>query len=194
MMNKKILRPLIFVITALLHLALLLFTTVNIENSNRNESQNAGVMKLTDIIEQHISMPEEEISDSIERIPEEFIQADIPMIQSEHLPYSLRASDNYLPMHMLSSPPKFNENAIALSLNYPQPALRSGIEGRVFLELLVDHNGNVQGISILREEPEGWGFGESALGAFAGLRGEPALLNGKPVSSRFRYPVSFRIK
>jgi protein TonB len=80
------------------------------------------------------------------------------------------------------------------SLVFPPIALRSGIEGRVILELFVDKNGTIQRIMILREEPQDRGFGEAALKAFSGKQGTPAMANGEPVSARYRYPVSFRIR
>ncbi|MCL2193005.1 MAG: energy transducer TonB [Treponema sp.] len=73
-------------------------------------------------------------------------------------------------------------------------ALRAGIEGRVMLELFVDRNGVVQHVRVRREEPEGWAFGEAAQRVFAGRRGSPAVVDGGLVASRFRYPISFRIR
>jgi protein TonB len=97
-------------------------------------------------------------------------------------------------MHRLSRTPLFDENAIIADLVYPPIAQRSGIEGRVILELFVDRNGMVQRIDILREDPEGRGFGEAAVRAFTGRKGQPAIANGQPVSARYRYPVTFKIK
>jgi protein TonB len=77
---------------------------------------------------------------------------------------------------------------------YPPIALRSGIEGRVILELFIDRTGQVQRITILQETPPGRGFGEAAVRAFEGQRCSPAEANGLPVSVRYRYPVSFRIR
>jgi len=102
--------------------------------------------------------------------------------------------DDFLPMHRVAQPPRFDEGAIAAALVFPPIALRSGIEGRVILELFVDRNGVVQLARVLREDPEGRGFGEAAQRAFLGRQGSPAIADGAPVSSRFRYPVSFRIR
>jgi TonB family protein len=102
--------------------------------------------------------------------------------------------DDYLPQHKVSDPPKFNERDIYSDLVYPPIPLRSGIEGRVILELFIDRHGIIQQILILQEAPPGRGFGEAAVKAFTGKRGTPAYADGEPVSSRYRYPVSFRIK
>jgi len=62
--------------------------------------------------------------------------------------------------------------------------------GNVFL---VDSEGQVRQVLIVQEEPLNMGFGEAAVRAFLGLKGEPGRLNGEAVSARFRYPVSFRL-
>jgi len=46
----------------------------------------------------------------------------------------------------------------------------------------------------LQENPQDRGFGEAAVKAFTGKRGIPAYANEEPVSARYRYPVSFKIK
>jgi protein TonB len=97
-------------------------------------------------------------------------------------------------MHRVSIPPKFDERLITQALIYPPIALRSGIEGRVILELFIDRTGRVQRITVLQENPSGRGFGEAAVRAFEGQRCSPAEANGEPVSVRYRYPVAFRIR
>ena len=102
--------------------------------------------------------------------------------------------EHFLPMHMVSQPPRFDERSIAAALVFPPIALRSGIEGRVILDLFVDRNGVVQRVVILQETPPDRGFGEAAVRAFYGRAGEPAMANGQAVATRFRYPVVFRIR
>jgi protein TonB len=51
----------------------------------------------------------------------------------------------------------------------------------------------IQQIRILMEDPKDRGFGEAAVKAFTGKRGVPAHAEGIPVSTRYRYPVSFKI-
>jgi protein TonB len=198
-MNEKFLRITVLTITVLLHIAVLLFFVVRVESSVVTENQNARIMKLTDFNELPPPVVEEELPPVIEEITEIYIETDVPQVHDvvtapAVLTASVSTSDNYLSMHQISNPPQFDEKAIAASLVYPQMALRSGIEGRVFIELFVDKSGVVQRVAILREDPEDWGFGEAAVKAFAGRKGTPALLNGGPVSARFRYPVTFRSK
>ena len=204
MQNEKILRPLIFIFAAVLHILILLFVAFNMEKLVQEEAENARIMKLTDVDEAPPPPPppEEEIP-QVEAIAETMIETDIPPVQHVvaagtltvvHTPVPHNFEDDYLPMHRVSNPPQFDAKSIASDLVYPPIALRTGIEGRVILELFVDLTGTVQRIRILLEEPEGRGFGEAAEKAFLGRQGKPALANGEPVSARYRYPVAFRIK
>jgi protein TonB len=206
MMNEKILRPAIFIIAAVLHLLVIFFLVFDMQKLVQEEPENARVMKLTDLDElpppPPPPEPEREIP-QVEAIAETMIETDIPPVQEIVAAGTLLTvapvivnpeEDYYFPMHLVSKAPVFDERAIMADLIYPPIALRSGIEGRVILELFVDRTGAVQRITILREEPEGRGFGEAAVRVFTGRKGTPAMANDEPVSSRPRYPVYFRIK
>jgi protein TonB len=191
-MNEKLLRLIIFIITGALHLIVIFFLVFDTGTLIQGTSENAKIMKLTDIAE--LPPPEPEIP-QVEEIAEVMIETDIPPIQNVVAAGTLNLSfENYLQMHQVSVPPVFDEYAFTAALVYPPIALRSGIEGRVFLELFVDRTGMVQKVTILRENPEGRGFGEAAVRAFAGRKGTPAYANGEAVSCRYRYPVVFTIK
>jgi len=200
-MNKKRLRFTAFIAAFALHLVVLFFFVIDNERLRQDEIENARVMKLTDMAE-FIPPPPPPPPESdpdipqVEEIAEIIIESDIPPVQTVVAAGTLRVQieDDYLPMHLLSTSPQFDERAITSALVFPPIALRSGIEGRVILELFVDRTGTVQRITILREEPEDRGFGEAAARAFTGRKGIPATSNGEPVSARFRYPVVFRIK
>jgi protein TonB len=76
---------------------------------------------------------------------------------------------------------------------YPPLALRSGIEGTVYLELFINKEGYVLKAVVVQEIPEGKGFGEAAVAAFIGKKCKPAESDGKPVAVHIRYPVRFTI-
>ena len=175
------------------------------ESNVRTPEPVAGVMRLVDVQEElppppppPPERPPEIPQTTSEAIAETMIETDIPPVQSvvaagtilHHAP----VVEEYFRMHEVSEPPRFDENQIAADLVYPPIALRTGIEGRVILELFVDRNGVVQRVDILREEPPERGFGAAAIRAFMGRKGSPAMANGVPVSSRYRWPVSFRIR
>jgi protein TonB len=189
---KKNFRPIIFIFTAVLHLLVIFLLVFDTEKKYQEGAENARIMKLTDIAEAP-PPPDPEIP-QVEEIAETMIETDIPPVQNVVAAGTLITQDNYLPMYQLSSPPQFESSAIANDLVYPPIALRSGIEGRVILELFVDRTGTVQRIVILQETPADRGFGEAAVRAFTGRKGKPAIANGEAVSARYRYPVTFRIK
>jgi len=196
-MNEKILRLTVFIVAAALHLFVIFLFAFEMQRSAQVEDENARIMKLTDIDELPPPPPPKPDIPQVEAIAEEMIETDTPPVQEVVAAGTIISEPQqevYLPMHQVSSQPRFDLAAIESSLIYPPIALRSGIEGRVFLELFVDRTGAVQRVIILREDPEGRGFGEAAVRAFTGKRGTPATANGEPVSCRYRYPVSFRLK
>ena len=201
MQSEKIVRLLVIIAVTSIHIILLLFFAVNLKAGSQAELENARVMKVTDIEEEiPPPPPEEEQLPMVESIAETMIETETEPMQMIVAPGTLTAPsivpswDDYLPMHKISEAPKFDEREITSSLVFPPIALRSGIEGRVILELFVDKNGMVQRIRVLQENPKDRGFGEAAVRAFTGKHCVPAMANGEPVSARFRYPVSFTIK
>jgi len=202
MLNEKRLRLLVFITVALIHIVLIFFLTFNLKIDSQAPGENARMMKLVDLSEiepEPPPPPPEEIQlPMVESIAETMIETDEIPDQVVVAPGTIITAaptwDDYLPQHKVSTPPKFDEKEIIAKLVYPDIAKKTGIEGRVILELFVDPSGQIQHIKILKEEPEGRKFGENAVKAFTGIRGVPAYANGEPVSARYRYPVSFKIK
>lgn len=177
---------------------LLLFLAFNVKTAVTEAEESARVMKLTDLAEAPPPPPPEETLPQVEEIAETMIETDTPPAQTVVAAGTLQVQanpwDDYLPAHQVSQPPQFDTGAITAELTYPPIAQRSGIEGRVILELFIDKNGLVQRITVLSENPQGRGFGEAAVKAFTGRRGKPATANGEAVSCRYRWPVSFTLK
>jgi protein TonB len=194
MIGERRLRLILFLAVAAVHGLLLFFLAFNVSASLGEVSGEARIMKLTDL-EELPPPPEAEPETIVEEIAETMIETDTPPDQKVVAAGTLiHSGEDYLPMHRVSVPPSFDERLITQALIYPPIALRSGIEGRVILELFIDRTGRVQRITVLQENPPGRGFAEAAVKAFEGQRCRPAEANGDPVSVRYRYPVSFRIK
>jgi len=209
MLNENRIRLLMFLIVAVIHIFLIFFLTFNMKIDSQVQPENARMMKLTDFSELKPEPPppppppKEVVIPQVESIAETMIETDEAPDQIIVEPGAITAPvsapaasawDDYLPMHRVTDLPKFNEKEIYADLIYPPIALRSGIEGRVTLEVFVDRNGQVQRILIMQENPKDRGFGEAAVKAFTGKKGIPAYADGKPVSMRYRYPVNFKIK
>jgi protein TonB len=211
---RNTLRLVIFVLVALAHGALILLLAFQVRRVPPSGDEPLRVMKLADLRDAPLPPPpppppssrEETVPENaVESIAENFIETEeVPEEETVVSPGTIpapfpaltapSADVVYLRPHQVSDPPKFDEADIRRALRYPPIALRSGIEGTVYLELFIDREGAIRRITVLKEDPPGRGFAESALRAFEGLRCSPAQANGENVSVRYRYPVTFRLR
>jgi periplasmic protein TonB len=198
-------RFLTFASVAILHILLIMLVAFNIETVIAVPEPVAGVMKLVDVEERIPPPPErpvEPITNTIETVAETMIETDEPpplqVVYTEPIPAPPlpveEVEEIYLQQHMVTALAVLPESEIVRAAVYPPIALRSGIEGTVYLELLIDRNGNIRDIIILRENPPNRGFGEAAVNALKGLKAKPAEANGTTVASRLRYNYTFKIK
>ena len=74
---------------------------------------------------------------------------------------------------------------------YPQMAISARVEGRVVLEALIDEQGRVGGVRILRSVPL---LDAAAADAVRTWRYTPTLLNGVPVSVLMTVTVTFSLQ
>jgi len=74
---------------------------------------------------------------------------------------------------------------------YPEFARRAGMEGSVFIQVLIDENGKVKKAKLAKASDEI--FVESALAAAQKWSFTPALMNGKPVRVWMSIPFRFRL-
>jgi TonB family protein len=81
--------------------------------------------------------------------------------------------------------------AIYERVRYPEIARRAGIEGRVVVQFLVDKEGNVVDPFILRGI--GGGTDEAAIEAIRGVKFNPGVQRGRPVSVVMQMPIVFRL-
>ncbi|MFP4521069.1 MAG: energy transducer TonB [Fibrobacterota bacterium] len=75
---------------------------------------------------------------------------------------------------------------------FPSAAEEKQIEGLVELSFVIDEQGETGGINILREEPEGYGFGSAAVSAVSSWKYSPASREGIPVSIQVKRVIEFR--
>lgn len=74
---------------------------------------------------------------------------------------------------------------------YTEEARRAGIQGVVILEAVVDAEGNVQNVKVLKGLP--MGLDKSAVDAVMSWRYDPARQNGRPVPVYFTFTISFSL-
>ncbi|MCI0446117.1 TonB family protein, partial [bacterium] len=81
-----------------------------------------------------------------------------------------------------------------IEADYPPVARQKKVEGTVILGLLVDENGQVSDVQILRPAGGSSGLNESAVSAVRKWTFRPAVKAGKRVKVRVTYPVVFKLK
>jgi protein TonB len=77
---------------------------------------------------------------------------------------------------------------------YPDLARRAGIEGKVWLRVLIDKDGKVREVRVEKSTNPNAGFEESAVAAAWLTVWKPAIANGLPISVPITYAVEFKLK
>jgi len=74
---------------------------------------------------------------------------------------------------------------------YPPAAQAQGVRGIVILQVLIDEQGKVAGVDVVRSIP---GLDEAAVAAVRQWEYEPVKIGGKPSSVRLTVPITFLMK
>ncbi|MBN3035660.1 MAG: TonB family protein [Bacteroidales bacterium] len=78
------------------------------------------------------------------------------------------------------------------NIRYPQYARHWGIQGRVFVSFIVEKDGTIAGVKVLRGI--GGGCDEEAMRVISNMtRWEPGTQKGEPVRVQFNMPILFKI-
>lgn len=77
-------------------------------------------------------------------------------------------------------------------IRYPEIAKKAGVEGRVFLQFVVDEQGNVVDPVVTRGI--GAGCDEEALRAIISAKFKPGMQRGQAVKVKMSLPVTFKLK
>lgn len=89
---------------------------------------------------------------------------------------------------------RFPECIKSVLPRYPDSARKDGIEGVVWLQVLVDGNGKVIEVNVFRRSGVNVGFEEAAVDAAWQWEYRPALCNNKPVVVWIIYTLRFKLK
>ena len=76
-------------------------------------------------------------------------------------------------------------------LKYPQKAIRNGVDGKVYIEFIVNRNGKTSQMKILKGI--GSGCDEEAMRVLSIINWEPGKQRGRPVNVRMVMPVIFKV-
>jgi TonB family protein len=77
---------------------------------------------------------------------------------------------------------------------YPDLAQRANIEGVVWVKALVDKEGKVRDVIIVKPSGANAGFEEAAIDAAKQTVWKPAISNGQPIAVWVTYKVEFKLK
>ena len=81
---------------------------------------------------------------------------------------------------------------IAKNLTYPQEARDKGIDGRVFVAMVIEKDGSVSNVKVLRGI--GGGCDEEAVRVISALpKWKPGKMNGEPVRVSYQIPINFKL-
>ncbi len=82
---------------------------------------------------------------------------------------------------------------LAKNIKYPQMARESGIQGRVFISFVVEPDGSVSNINVMRSL--GGGCDEEAVRVVKSMpKWKPGKQRGKPVRVSYILPVNFKLQ
>jgi protein TonB len=108
------------------------------------------------------------------------------------------AYDPNEPLTMVEEMPQFPGGAEALypyigkNLKYPEQAVEEGIEGIVYLSFVVETDGKITGVTVLRGI--GGGCNEEALRVVRSMPNwTPGKQGGKPVRVKYNLPIRFKL-
>jgi protein TonB len=83
--------------------------------------------------------------------------------------------------------------AIQSKLVYPEIARKAGVEGRVYVNVIIDEKGNVVGAKVIKSLGNN-GCDEAAIAAIKAVKWRPAKQRDKPVKVQVGIPVVFKLK
>ena len=81
-----------------------------------------------------------------------------------------------------------------VAAHYPEAAKEAGVQAQVTLELEVSDTGTLDAVTLLDEQPPGWGFGVEASRAAWQFAFEPAFAGPVPVPVRITYTYRFELE
>jgi len=78
-------------------------------------------------------------------------------------------------------------------IRYPHLAAENGIEGVVYVQFVVDYEGNIKDVKLTGAR-KGGGLDEEAMRVIRGMpQWKPGKQNGRPVSVLYNLPVRFQL-
>lgn len=83
-------------------------------------------------------------------------------------------------------------NEIAKNVIYPEEAKKNGIEGKVFLNVFINEEGNVEKLVVLKSSHPA--LDSAAIEAVSKVKFTPGKKDGIPVKTQVAIPIKFQLK
>jgi protein TonB len=106
------------------------------------------------------------------------VRSDEPLLMAEEMPEPIDGFQKFY-------------KQIGRDLRYPRKAAASEIEGKVFIEFVIDREGNVSHIKVIKGI--GYGCDEEAMKVLAKTKWKAGKQHGVPVKVRMVMPIKFAL-
>ncbi|HEX2869581.1 MAG TPA: energy transducer TonB [Ignavibacteriales bacterium] len=114
-------------------------------------------------------------------------------LNTEKLPVNIsEQGDQYLAFAEVMPEPVGGLATIYKKIVYPSIAKSAGLEGKVYVLILIDEKGNVDDVKVVKGI--GGGCEEAAISAIKGVKFSPGKNGGVPVKVKLSLPITFKLK
>jgi protein TonB len=145
-------------------------------------------------------VPDEEAPEETQVMNQEQLANLAPAAPVENLEGNINVDVDKVVDELLPSPDQFvpfEEAPVQITSvtpKYPELAQRANIQGTVWVKALVDKEGKVRDVIIVKPSGANAGFEEAAIEAAKETVWKPAISNGQPIAVWVTYKVEFKLK
>jgi periplasmic protein TonB len=84
---------------------------------------------------------------------------------------------------------------ISVNVRYPQLEKEKGVQGKVFVKFVVEADGSITNVSILKEVPNGPGLSKESMRVVSMMpKWKPGMKNGKAVRTEMVVPINYKLQ
>jgi TonB family protein len=119
---------------------------------------------------------------------------DVPVpVMEEYEPNMNDSTTVYEIVEQMAIYPVDLREEIARKIQYPQYEKEMGIQGTLYTQFIIERNGSISDVKVLRNVPGSKNFDQEAKRILKSLdhQFQPAMHNGKKVRCRFTLPIKF---
>jgi protein TonB len=145
-------------------------------------------------------VPDEEAPEEVDVLDQEELADLAPVNPLEEMGDDVEYDVDKVIEELLPSPDEFVPfeeapvQVVSVTPKYPDLAQRANIEGTVWIKALVDKEGKVRDVLIVKNSGANAGFEEAAIDAAKQTVWKPAISNGQPIAVWVTYKVDFKLK